>query len=276
MVLCSVTTTPLICGDHASLTTRILSARATRVAVAYAGGVLVAESGDSGLHRQAPAATGSGAATCVRRQRGTPGARLVPAQHGHRAVVRLDQRGQALDPVARVAVQHVADQPDLRVMDVAADDAVEAARARLARQRVLECADVRDRILDAQLEEPRQRPVGKAHARAQRVEVLVELERQRVETVPEQRQPLRARHDRVEAVAVRDEEARAGARDVHRLVADGDAAEVDADVVSRRLVVVARDVDDPRALARLAQHLLHDVVVRLRASTTGVAAASRR
>ena len=64
IVLRSVTTTPLICGDHASLTIRIRSARATRVAVAYAGGVLVA-GGRFRLHRQAPAATAAGVATCV-------------------------------------------------------------------------------------------------------------------------------------------------------------------------------------------------------------------
>ena len=35
-------------------------------------------------------------------------------------------------------------------------------------------------------------------------------------------------------------------------------------IVAQELVVVAGDVDDARALARLAQQLLHDVVVRLR------------
>ena len=52
-------------------------------------------------------------------------------------------------------------------------------------------------------------------------------------------------------------------RRVDRLVADRDAAEREPEVVPRRLVVVAGDVDDLRALARLAQHLLDDVVVRL-------------
>jgi len=43
-----------------------------------------------------------------------------------------------------------------------------------------------------------------------------------------------------------------------------DAAEVGAEIVAQELVVVARHVDDARALARLAQELLHHVVVRLR------------
>ena len=43
-----------------------------------------------------------------------------------------------------------------------------------------------------------------------------------------------------------------------------DAAEMRAVIVAQELVVIAGHVDDARALARLAQQLLHDVVVRLR------------
>ena len=45
---------------------------------------------------------------------------------------------------------------------------------------------------------------------------------------------------------------------------DLDAAEMRAVIVAQEFVVIAGDVDDARALARLAQQLLHDVVVRLR------------
>jgi hypothetical protein len=48
------------------------------------------------------------------------------------------------------------------------------------------------------------------------------------------------------------------------LVADRDAAEGQPDELAAELVVIADHVDDLRSLARLAQHLLHDVVVRLR------------
>ena len=47
------------------------------------------------------------------------------------------------------------------------------------------------------------------------------------------------------------------------VVDDVDAAEVVADVAARELVVVAGNEDDARKLARLAQQLLDDVVVRL-------------
>ncbi len=62
---------------------------------------------------------------------------------------------------------------------------------------------------------------------------------------------------------MRDEEAPAVGGNVLGLGADVDAAEGKAEEVAHRLVVVAGDVGDARALARLAQHLLHHVVVRL-------------
>jgi len=45
---------------------------------------------------------------------------------------------------------------------------------------------------------------------------------------------------------------------------DLDAAEMYAVIVAQKLVVIAGNVDDAHALARLAQELLHHVVVRLR------------
>ena len=43
-----------------------------------------------------------------------------------------------------------------------------------------------------------------------------------------------------------------------------DAAEMRTVIAAQEFVVIAGDVDDARALAALAQHLLHHVVVRLR------------
>jgi hypothetical protein len=93
--------------------------------------------------------------------------------------------------------------------------------------------------------------------------VLVELEDERVEPVAEQGEPARARHHAVEAISIRDEKAPAVARDVACFLADRDAAEIHTDVVTRRLVVIARHIHHLRALARLAQDFLHDVVVQL-------------
>ena len=54
------------------------------------------------------------------------------------------ERRQALDPVAVVAVEDAVDLADLGLVDVAADDAVEAAALRLVRDRRLERRDVAD------------------------------------------------------------------------------------------------------------------------------------
>src|SRR5437879_4047781 len=65
-------------------------------------------------------------------------------------------------------------------------------------------------------------------------------------------------------IAVNDEVAHAVARLMDRAVDHLDAAEMRAEIVAQELVVVAGHVDDARAFARLAQELLHHVVMSLR------------
>ena len=65
-------------------------------------------------------------------------------------------------------------------------------------------------------------------------------------------------------IAVDDQIAAAVGALVHGALAHLDAAEMGAVIVAQELVVIAGHVDDAGALARLAQQLLHDVVVRLR------------
>src|SRR5688572_9076801 len=135
MVLRNVTTTPFTCGAQASV------ARRMRKLASFRG------------HRAGKAGPGSssvvGAGTLQRRDR-------LPVDDPHLACVRLHQRGEAFDPVAVVAVEDPADVADLGLVDVAADDPVEAAPARLARKRHLELADVAHRVLHAMLEELRE------------------------------------------------------------------------------------------------------------------------
>ena len=89
-------------------------------------------------------------------------------------------------------------------------------------------------------------------------------QRQLVAAVAEEGQPLGIAHDDIELVAVDHEIAPPVGGGVHGLVLDLDAAEVGTAVLAQRLVVVAGYEHDARALARLAQQLLDDVVVRLR------------
>src|SRR6202521_2014474 len=50
---------------------------------------------------------------------------------------------------------------------------------------------------------------------------------------------------------------------------DVDAAEMRAVIIPQKFVVIAGDVDDLGTLARLAQHLLYEIIVRLRPVPVG-------
>ena len=65
-------------------------------------------------------------------------------------------------------------------------------------------------------------------------------------------------------IAVNDEIAASVGAVVNGVLDDLDAAEMRAVIFAQELVVIAGHVGDARALARLAQQLLHHVVVRLR------------
>ena len=71
----------------------------------------------------------------------------------------------------------------------------------------------------------------------------------------------RAAHDGVELIAVRDEQAAAVARRVDRVARDLDVAELHARERVQVVIVVAGDVDDPRAFLALLQQQAQDLGV---------------
>ena len=73
----------------------------------------------------------------------------------------------------------------------------------------------------------------------------------------------------VEHVAVHDQITPAVGGLVDRGLDHVDAAEMGAVIVAQELVVIAGQIDDARALARLAQQLLHHVVMVLRPEPAG-------
>src|SRR5690606_36803181 len=179
------------------------------------------------------------------------------------AIGMLDQCGETLHPVAIICVEGAVDGAQLGVMDMAAYHAVEAPGTRLATDCRLEVADVADRPLDLQLQVPGERPVSQAQPRADRVQPMIELERDAVERVADMGEPARALDHAVEAVPVHDPEFAIVRRDMDCFVEHFDAAEEVPHEAPRELVVVAGDEDDPGPLARLAQQLLDHVIVRL-------------
>ena len=87
---------------------------------------------------------------------------IRPGDDLEMAVVVLDQRRAALDPVAAIHVADAALVADHRVVDVAADHAVGVVAPRLGGERLLERADIVDGVLDLLLGPLRQRPIGHA------------------------------------------------------------------------------------------------------------------
>ena len=180
------------------------------------------------------------------------------------AVQVLHQGAAAFHPVAVIAVEHALDGADLGVVDVPADDALQAAPPRLAGHCGLEVTDIAHRALDLELEVARKTPVREPEAGTGDVEPAIDAQGEFVGPITRVRQPLRALDDAVEQVAVRHPEAPAVHEFMDALVHDVYAAEVVAHVAARELVMVSGHIDDPGALARLAQQFLDDVAVRLR------------
>lgn len=77
------------------------------------------------------------------------------------------------------------------------------------------------------------------------------------------RQPARVVHHAVEEIAVSDPEPSAIGSDVDGILDHVDVTEGETYELSQQLIVIAGNVDDARALAREAQELLDDVVMRL-------------
>ncbi|MBA7680558.1 hypothetical protein ES703_88878 [subsurface metagenome] len=176
----------------------------------------------------------------------------------------LDQRGAAFHPVAAV---HVADAMlvvDRGVVDVAADHALAAMAPRLAGERRFERADVIHRLLHLELRPLRQRPVGHTEHAAEEVDEAIHLDREVIGLVAEMGEPARILHHEVEDIAVDHEVALAVDAGMDGVLHHIDTAEMRAVIFAQELVVIAGHVNDLGALARLAQQLLHEVIVGLR------------
>ena len=176
----------------------------------------------------------------------------------------LRQCRAALDPVAAVQVRDAVDLALLGLVDVAADHAVVAAFLRVADKGGLEVRDEVAGALDAELDGLRERVVRKPEEPPPAVVPLVDRKKQLVSHRTRDREEPRVAHHEIELVAMRDEQASAVGRLVHCLHRDLDAAEHKAAELTRRVVVVAGDVDDARPLVRHLEQAPQHGVVRVR------------
>src|SRR5579863_3570513 len=111
---------------------------------------------------------------------------LLPAQHLEPTVMMLDHQRARLDEVAGIDVRDVLNLPDDRMMDMAADHAVDAAFPGFAGELLLERADEIHRILDLEFRPGRKRPVWQTERPARRVEMGVDEQREVVSPVAEE------------------------------------------------------------------------------------------
>src|SRR6202022_3385827 len=141
----------------------------------------------------------------------------------------LDHERGGFDEIAGVDVDRALDAADDRVMDMTADDAVDAPPPGLARKLRLERTDEIDRVLHLELCPRRERPVWQSQRPARGVEMGIEEKGRRIGPVAEVGEPLRMADDDVEFVSMSDKVALAVGRFVDGLARDLDAAEGQAE-----------------------------------------------
>ena len=185
-----------------------------------------------------------------------------PPHDLHSAARVLGERRAAFNPIAVVAIENAANSPYFRVMDMAADDAVEAARARFAGERLFEIADEAGGVLHLQFEIGGERPIGQADAPPHGVENIVRGQRKPIGPIAEMREPARIGDDAVELIAMDDEKAPPVGGFVNGIHSDLDARERQSAIIAEHLVVIAGHIDDARAVLDLGEDGVEHARVR--------------
>lgn len=186
---------------------------------------------------------------------------LRPGDQAEATGLVLDDRRAVLHPVAGVNVKDSVRLPQIRLVNVTADDAGDVLPLRLGDERGLEVADELDRALDALLDRAGEAPVGLAQPPAHRVHEAVKRDQVLICPAAQHGQPPMIAHDGVELVAVNDEEAPAVGRGVIVVRTHLDVAEARAEEVAEKVVVITGNEDNLGPLAGTLQELVYDVVV---------------
>ena len=191
---------------------------------------------------------------------------VAPADDLEAAVEVLDERRAAFDPVAAVEIGDAVVMLDRGVVDVAADRRRRRPRVappRPAPPRSGPCNSTA--FFTLCFAQADKRPVGEAEAAPHAVDLPVEPERHVIGTVAERGEP--DAHGAPPCRTGRHAARGSAGRPPSRAPRDrrpSTPPNLSAEEIAQELVVVARDIDDLGALARLAQQLLDDVVMALR------------
>src|SRR5205823_1075894 len=128
---------------------------------------------------------------------------------------------------------------------------------------LFEFADETDRVFDALLGVSAKRPVTEREATADEIDGGVKRKQKLVTNVAGEREPLRVLHNRVQLVSVNDKQPAPIGRVVNGVLLDRNIA-VRTGECADEFVMVAGDIDNRHAFARLARNFLNDVVLWLR------------
>jgi hypothetical protein len=173
------------------------------------------------------------------------------------------QRRATLDEIAAVIVADPVDLAFGGPVDMAAEDAVHLVLPGVSHDRLFELPDKRDGVFYLALRVGAERPVAQPETPPQKVHRLVEPQQELVAHITDVREPLDVLNDRVELVAMDDQQLAPIRGAVQRAPRDRQAA-VFADVFAQQFIVVAGNIDNPGAFASFAQDFLDHVVVGLR------------
>src|SRR5207237_9128676 len=147
-------------------------------------------------------------------------------------------------------------------VDVSAQDCINRKFLRVTNDLFFEAADEADRIFHSFFCVGAERPIAQSETAAHEIDQGIKREQKLVANVARKREPLHVLHDGVELMPVNDEHAAAINQTMNGMLLHGDVA-VSTVKLGQQVVMIARDVNDACAFARLPQTFLDDVVVLL-------------
>lgn len=168
-----------------------------------------------------------------------------------------------LESITAVIISRLPNLANNRAVDMAAEHALDVEPPGVTHDRIFVGADETDRVLDPLLDRFAERPVAKAKEPPDRVYERVEREQELVTEVANEGEPLGILDHGVEFMAMENEKVPSIGGHVNGVLLDRDRT-IGAKMAREEFVVIARDVDDSRPFARLAQNFLDDVVMLLR------------
>src|SRR5437899_1042130 len=182
--------------------------------------------------------------------------------HTHLAVLFLDECRAGFHPIAAVVIGDGAKLPDRGAVDVATENSIDRKLLRVTNNLFFVSANETDCVLDSFFCIGTERPITETESAAHQVDRRVEREQELVAKVTCKGEPLHVLHHGVELVPMNHEHAAAVGQTMNGMFLHRDVA-IGAIKFGEQIIVIARNINGPRAFTRFTQDFLNDVVVLL-------------